>query len=383
MSISRVQAAVATASQGITLSAANLNFDFTLIKFDAPAEYRALGAVLSPSRVREAETGPLHVTARRLGALFDGVCPETPNLIKAYGTRASDISLEVSARESAKDSNWVRSEYGGIDATSIWAAATSSKAALPVHLLACIIARIWNNTEAVSIWDELVVGRRSEIAAKFEQGEMLPDCMVFAAAQQEMTRDHLARWDASARAWLQSADLARRRQLTQFRLIVENVSIAVGSKTSSLYADVVGVWTSALTAMEGLVSGRPHVVKDGTVLLGLSAWHIYPDMAIFDGAGCNKLVPMKDDLVGERGLLSLGLSDAGRQEDRGVYWSLSLAHHRFYGAAPRHTRRLDVDGSRITFSELMLVCYGCLLRRWSSSYAESGLESLSCITGTV
>lgn len=127
MSIGRIQAGFAQASQELTLAAASINIDFTLMKFEAPAEYQAIGNLLTPSRVCEAEAGPIHITARKLGALFDGVCPETPNLIKAYGIRASEISQEVSEADSDSarlSFNWIRNEFGGIDATSIWAAAT-------------------------------------------------------------------------------------------------------------------------------------------------------------------------------------------------------------------------------------------------------------------
>ncbi|RYP82303.1 hypothetical protein DL769_001705 [Monosporascus sp. CRB-8-3] len=212
-SLGRIQAGFMQAAQELTVAAANLNFDFTLVKLEAPPEYRAIGDHLSPSRIREAETGPLHMTARKLGALFEDMCPHTPNLIKAYGMRASEISREVTEidSDSLRGGNWIRTEYGGIDATSIWAAATSSKAALPIHLLACIIARMWKHTEATSLWVELVSERKRAIVSAFENGDPIQTAMA-SAVQQEITRDHLAKWDASARAWLQTADKARQRQ---------------------------------------------------------------------------------------------------------------------------------------------------------------------------
>ncbi|KAI1074684.1 hypothetical protein F5B20DRAFT_595893 [Whalleya microplaca] len=354
-SIGRIQAGFAQATQELTVAAANLNFDFTLIKLEAPPEYRAIGNVLSPSRVHEAENGPLHVTARRLGALFDGVCPHTPTLIKAYGTRASEISQEVANTDSnaSRGLDWIRSEYGGIDATSIWASATSSKAALPVHLLA-----------SISLWVELIAERKREIVAQFESGGSFPTALA-SAVQQEITRDHIAKWDSSARAWLQTADATRERQYKQFLLIIQNISIAIHEANDSLYSSVVRVWTSALVAMEGLISGSPSVVKDGSVLLGLSAWHLYPDMVVFNNPSGNTEIEMHDPLIKAGGVLSLGISDPSQREGHGVYWSLSLAHHRYYGEATAQTRRLDIDGSRLSFSELVLVCLGSLSRGWS------------------
>ncbi|ETS85041.1 hypothetical protein PFICI_03066 [Pestalotiopsis fici W106-1] len=368
LSLGRIQAGFAQATQEITVAAANLNFDFSLVKLEAPAEYKPIGNILTPSRIREAEVGPIHVTARRLGALFEGACPETPNLIKAYGTRASEISKEVSdsdsGRNHGRDRDWIGNEYGGVDATSIWAAATSSKAALPIHLLACIIARMWSHTEATSVWAEIVAERKREITAKFEEGEHIPTILA-SAIQQEITRDHLRKWDTSARAWLQTADKARQRQYTQFLLIVNNLSIAVHQGHTLLYSNVINVWNSALTATEGLVSGRPHAVQNGPVLLGLSAWHIFPDMLVFDNPTGSVSVSMNDPLVNPGGVLSLGISDSASKGEQGIYWSLSLSHHRYYGEAVRRTRRLESDGSRLTFNELVLVCIGSLLKAWS------------------
>ncbi|KAK8108843.1 hypothetical protein PG984_014644 [Apiospora sp. TS-2023a] len=367
MSIGRIQAGFAHATQELTVAAANLNFDFTLMKFEAPAEYQTIGTLLSPKRVREAETGPIHVTARKLGALFEGVCPDTPNLIKAYGIRASEISRDVSEHDQDRSShNWIRSEFGGIDATSIWAAATSSKAALPIHLLACIIARLWKDSEAVSVWAEIVAERKNEITSTFEEGIQIPLTLA-SAARQEITRDHLSKWDCSARAWLHTADTSRQRQYKQFLLIVNNLSIAIHQPNISLYQDVINVWKLALVATEGLISGTPHAVRDGPVLLGISAWHIFPDMLVLNGPTGNMNISMEDILVRPGGVLTLGISDPARRENQGVYWSLSLSHHMHYGEAVKRTRRLNIDGSRLTLNELFLVCFGNLFKLWGIS----------------
>jgi hypothetical protein len=51
----------------------------------------------------------------------------------------------------------------GADSSSLWAAVTSGNGVIDVHLLACVIARIWNGLQAVSNWDELVAKRKEEI----------------------------------------------------------------------------------------------------------------------------------------------------------------------------------------------------------------------------
>ncbi|KAK8104825.1 uncharacterized protein PG998_011858 [Apiospora kogelbergensis] len=316
MSIGRIQAGFAQASQELTVAAANINFDFTLVKVEAPAEYKTVRRLLTPKRVREAEDGPTHVTANRLGALFQGIWPETPNLIKAYGTRASEILEEVLEAESHSASgsrnNWIRTEFGGVDATSIWAAATSN--------------RMLTHSEAISLWAEIVSERKMEIMSDIEKGVQVPMALA-SAARQEITRDHLGHWDASARAWLQTADTSRQRQYKQFLLIIKNLSIAIHQQNISLFKDVINVWRSALSATEGLISGKPHAVREGPVLLGLSAWHIFPDMLVFNGSTGTINIPMDDP-------------------------------------------SLEVDGSRLTLDELFLVCIGSLLRRWDIPRAE-------------
>ncbi|KAI0864391.1 hypothetical protein F4860DRAFT_529040 [Xylaria cubensis] len=372
LAFGRLQASLAQATQDFTIAAANFNFDFTLVKVEAPPEYRDIATALSPSRVHEAETGRLHATARRLGALFEGVCPKTPNLIKAYGLRASEISQEVAkATRQTRDENWIRMQYGGIDATSIWAAATSSKAALPVHLLACIIARMWQPAEATSLWTEVIAERKREILVGVEQGDWFHPG-ISSAVQQEITREQLSKWDSSTRAWLQSADSVRQKQFKQFLLIAQNVNVAIHDQSKSLYSNILHVWRNALSTMESLILGRPHVVRDAPVLLGLSAWHIFPDMVVFNGQSGSTTVHMNDVLIKDGGVLSLGFSDPGPHEHQGVYWSLSLAHHTFYGKPTLQTRRLDSDGTRLSLDEFILVCIGSLLSSWRIPIQETG-----------
>lgn len=49
------------------------------------------GLALTTTRRKTAEVGRTHVTARKLGALFD-VIPRTSRLVKAYGKRVSETA---------------------------------------------------------------------------------------------------------------------------------------------------------------------------------------------------------------------------------------------------------------------------------------------------
>ena len=212
MALSKLQAALGMVTNEVTVAAASINFDFTMVKIEAPKEYHVLGESLSKRRKDEAEGGQLHITARRLGALFDGVCPPTPHLTKAYGIRVSEISNIVKESAPAGQEASIFGQFLGVDGASIWAAATSSASAIQIQLLACMIARLFDASESTSVWFELVKDRRRDVAAKFENNEELPFSALSAATQADISREQLAEWDASARAWLRTADTTNSRK---------------------------------------------------------------------------------------------------------------------------------------------------------------------------
>lgn len=368
-SFGRLQAALAAATNEVTVAAANISFDFTLVKYEAPKEFQPLKGFLTTTRKDEAESGKTHVTARRLGALFNGICPETPALIKAYGARVSEISKEATEKQSRDYSKSIFAAYVGVDATSIWAAATSSKPAIHVHLLACMLAEIWDAPKAVSIWVELVEKRRLDIIQRIDQGEAVHFGLASAAAQQEISRDQLAAWDASARAWIQTAKSVKNKQDTQLRIILRSVHYAVNA-IDALYASVIDAWKLALETTEKLILGMPQEAHNGAAILGLAAWHIYPDMHVYGKK--NVVVPMDDELVAHGGVLSLVNSESRQPNDRGVSWSLCLSHLTFYGPPARTEQTLEKDPRRISFKNLLHVTVGSILGRWRVAPNELG-----------
>ena len=176
-----------------TVALANFNFNFTLCKVEAPKEFDGVGAQLSDARRQDAEFGPSHITARKLGALFEGLIPPTPSLIRAYGVRASEISKSIPRGDDI--SHGFFTSRIDADTTSIWAAAPSGKAALATHLLACMLARIWEGPEATAIWVEITSKRKAEIIDKFEESSMA-DIGAMTAAEETFTRSELANWDS-------------------------------------------------------------------------------------------------------------------------------------------------------------------------------------------
>jgi hypothetical protein len=106
-SIGRITSSIVSGNVENTFALANLNFDFTLVKLEAPQEYQGVRNALSKRRVENAEDGPLHRTARKLGALFEQIIPPIQTLTKAYGIRASEISKSCSMNKTVSH-YWVR-----------------------------------------------------------------------------------------------------------------------------------------------------------------------------------------------------------------------------------------------------------------------------------
>lgn len=369
-SIGRIQAALAAATNEVTLAAANINFDFTLVKCEAPREFQPLGDVLSRKRKQNAEFGSTHITARRLGALFNGLFPETPELLKAYGNRVSEIAHDAKKNFQSDATESIFSEHGGFDGTSIWAAATSSSSALHVQLLACMLARVWSAGEAIAVWYELVKQRRDEIGRRWEQNDVLPYATLSAATQSEISRESLAEWDASARAWLRTADRVRLKQQDQLMLLIANVNIPVNNDMA-VYQSVISSWKSSLESMEKLVTGMPQATDSGPCLLALSAWHLYPDLIVLGSQTSEH--EFKDPFVHPGGKLTLGLGPRGENDGvkRGVFWSLSLAHLNYYGRPPSRLGSFGIDSRKLTFHQFSQVVYGAFLTYWGSYGASS------------
>jgi hypothetical protein len=361
-SMGKISAVAISIPNELTIAAAAFNIDFTLLKMEAPKEYQGLGAALSANRRAEAESGQSHITARRLGALFDSKLTRVPHLIDAYGKRVSEICATMAENAQSFPEGAIFGAQMGADGTNIWAGATSGSGALAVHLLSCLLARIWKSHEAISLWVELVEKRKQEILSSFNSGSATDTASVM-AAQQIVTREQLAAWDASARSWLHTADSIKRLQQTQLTLIMNNIRMPVNSSNEP-YESVMNAWISAMEAMERLVQGMPQRVQDGSILLAISSWHLYPNMHIL--VDQPKEVDQKDALMNGAIITISGQQSSTDRE--GVYWSLPLARMRYYAPPEIAERRMASDTSRVTIDELWIVILGILIGPWSQTH---------------
>ena len=338
-----------------TLALSSLKFDFSLIKVEAPAEFKEIGSCLSNQRRDDAENGPAHKTARRLGALFEQIIPSTPRLITAYGERVSEIIKTPGVNPEGSSTHGPFQSFVGADGTALWAAATSGVSALGIYLLACLLARAWDTKESISIWVELVAARRREIVQAAQTNNLISESSCF-AAQQEISRQDLALWDLSARSWLRSADEAKDKKQHQLMLILKNIDIPFTGGPST-YVKVIEAWREAMNGMESLLSGQPQSISTGSILLALSAWHLYPDLIVIGKELTS--VPFHDSLVPSGGVATIGLQ---YMDGHGSRWSLALSHLQYYGGPV--TVESNKDSSRVTIEQLHIVTLGSLLAVW-------------------
>ena len=224
-----------------------------------------------------------------------------------------------------------------------------------------MLARIFPGPEATSIWIGLIKGRKEEIASIRNQEDNPYFLQSLNAAEQELTRSQLANWDASARSWLLTADEAKIQDQKQLMLIFKNLEIPVNNSTN-VYQSVVTAWKNAMVALENLILGMPQRVHDGAVLLALSSWHLYPDIVALGES--DVAVHFNDPLVADGACLTVGLQSVNEDEAKGVFWSLSLAHLRYYGEPVVSSRSTALEFSRVSFSDLELVVLGSVLGGW-------------------
>ena len=143
-------------------------------------------------------------------------------------------------------------------------------------------------------------------------------------------------------------------------LIINNLQLPV-SDNMNVYQSAISSAKVALSSMEDLFNGAAQRGQSGAFLLGLSAWHIYPDMIV--RGHTTKETQQKDSLVPLGGIITLGLqSDA--QTDKRVFWSLPLAHLRYYGDPIQSSRSTGHDASRGTADQLVYVALGALFKAW-------------------
>ena len=117
-----------------------------------------------------------------------------------------------------------------------------------------------------------------------------------------------------------------------------------------------------MQVLDNLIVGMPQSVHDADLLLGLSSWHLYPNMTVVHTRTIH--VEQNDKLVAPGGIVTLGLRVPENEGTGGVLWSLPLSHLRYYGKPVRSTGELSICTSRITFEQFLFISLGSLTRAW-------------------
>ena len=95
----------------------------------------------------------------------------------------------------------------------------------------------------------------------------------------------------------------------------------------------------------------------------MSAWHLYPDLIVLGNVTVN--TRQKDSLINPSGIVTLGLQGIEPENSRGVYWSLPLAHVRYYGDPV--VSEACVQTSRISMDDLWQITLGSLFALWGQA----------------
>ncbi|KAL8638340.1 MAG: hypothetical protein Q9228_004506 [Teloschistes exilis] len=339
VSLGKLTPSVFAATQENNAATIAINFDLAFHKTEVSPEFRPLRNSLAPYRRKAAEDGDLQFTARRLWALFQQIRPDTPNLYRAYGVRASEIANKIAIEPRTRWWAGAFTPYQGIDGGSIWAAATS---------------------------EELKVLGRQEPQAFYATS----------SAKLSITREQLANWDASARAWLQAGDDANKLRRVQWKLNAGRLEKPVDTESNNVYNSVVSSWCHAMIAVDKLIQGAPHSITDGAILLALSSWHLFPDLLA--SSNLRQPVSQNDPLFVPGGILILGFEPAQILQSPdtlpfnedielfrgGVTWSLPLAYLRFYGEPVRKDSSLNKRESEISIAQLVQIAMGCFFHGW-------------------
>ncbi len=117
-----------------------------------------------------------------------------------------------------------------------------------------------------------------------------------------------------------------------------------------------------MVTMDKVIMGMGHSVREGSVLLGLAAWHIYPDMIVLGSSSTE--IKQHDPLIGAGGVITIGLQRMNGESMEGVYWSLPLAYVRYYGDPVVTPASIGSDSSRVSMEYFLQVILGTLCRCW-------------------
>jgi hypothetical protein len=164
--------------------------------------------------------------------------------------------------------------------------------------------------------------------------------------------------------WLRPADKAKMLQQTQLMLIIDNIGLNL-SPQSQVYENVISIWTKAMMTMDSLVSGIAHSVQSPEIFLGLSAWHLYPDMSVLSAQ--TTYIEQKHNLIIKGGHITIGKQTTDREIGQGLTWSMPLASLRYYGKPVTSKRSIGSGTIRVPFRRIVQIALGSAISGWKTN----------------
>lgn len=146
-------------------------------------------------------------------------------------------------------------------------------------------------------------------------------------------------------------------------LIIDNLNKVV-STTNSLYDDVFQVWCSALQFMESIVSGTALSGDKPEVYIGLSSWHLYPNLFVLGKEP--KEVLFEDTLIPDGATISLGMESLSQKLGHGITWTMPLSHVRYYGRPQIASNTIALHSLQVPFDRIIQVAFGSAIESWGA-----------------
>lgn len=123
-----------------------------------------------------------------------------------------------------------------------------------------------------------------------------------------------------------------------------------------------------MSIVDRLVSGQALSAQSPEVFLGLSAWHLYPNMTVLGTK--TTTVNQEDEIVSPGGHITIGLQKKIDENEPGVHWSMPLCHLRYYGRPVVTEKYIGSSTMRAPFRRFLQIVLGGVIADWRDRYSS-------------
>ena len=135
-----------------------------------------------------------------------------------------------------------------------------------------------------------------------------------------------------------------------------------------------------MQTMESIISGVSQKIQSPEVVLGLSSWHLYPDMYV--ASNKEDFIKQNDNLVPGHATITFGLQKHISALHEGISWSLPLSRLRYYGKAVIRERTIATSKVRMSFNNFVDIALGAAMADWwlNTHNVERSLRFISALS---